>query len=297
MTKTISGWVGVCVAIASWGIGARAAHADLGACGDIHVEAKAECTVVPPGATCEAMCEPISVKAACAGHLAADCRARCNKLPSVTCQGTCQASCEADCDKLEPGKFDCEGSCQVDCSGRCSASCESSSDKTKCEASCEGSCAASCNANCEAEPPQVDCKAGCDGSCKGSCEVDPNLDCQASCQAEGEVKCEADIEGGCKAQCKAQEGALFCDGQYVDHGDNLQECVDALEATLNAHVMVEASGSSSCDDAGTCKAEGHVSASSICSVASPGAADGGTAGGLSLLGLAGLLIARRRRTH
>jgi hypothetical protein len=51
------------------------------------------------------------------------------------------------------------------------------------------------------------------------------------------VQCEAEISGGCEAECQQPEGALFCDGQYIDHGGNLQACIDALEASLEIEVQ------------------------------------------------------------
>src|SRR5215510_14097133 len=82
------------------------ARADLADCGNISLEAKAECEVIPPTAQCQAMCTPISVRAACSARLAVDCEAGCDKLPSVDCKGSCYADCDADC-KVDPGKFDC----------------------------------------------------------------------------------------------------------------------------------------------------------------------------------------------
>ena len=92
----------------------------------------------------------------------------------------------------------------------------------------------------------VDCDAGCEASCEGSCEVDANIDCQAECQADARADCEAELQGGCDVACKSHDGALFCDGQYVDYGDNLKTCVDALKAAIHARVSGEAEAQSSC---------------------------------------------------
>jgi len=73
------------------------------------------------------------------------------------------------------------------------------------------------------------------------------MDCYVSCQAE--------LSGGCKVQCESPEGNMFCDGQFVDHGDNLAECIRALRAVLN--IEVNAEGSAACED-GACTAEGKV---------------------------------------
>jgi MYXO-CTERM domain-containing protein len=269
------------------------AHAGLDACGDIHVEAQAQCEVVPPSAACEGMCEPLSVQAACAVKLAAQCRAECDELPSVSCSGSCQASCETKCE-VDPGKFDCEAECEADCSGNCEASCQGDEDGGKCLARCEGSCSASCDSHCDVELPEADCDGRCEASCEGSCEVDTNIDCQASCQAELEADCVLEVEGGCEVACETREGALFCDGQYIDHKNNLEECAAALEAALDIEVEGHAHGESSCDG-GRCTASGEAEASSNCSVVEPGAER--STWGWSGLALALVGLCMRRRRH
>jgi MYXO-CTERM domain-containing protein len=151
----------------------------------------------------------------------------------------------------------------------------------------------SCDKQCDVQLPKADCDAQCKASCQGSCTVQPNLDCQVDCQAKGYAKCEVDVMGGCTASCKSQKGALFCDGDFIDTGDKLESCVQALKDTLNAHVMTSASGDSSCD-AGTCMASGMASASTDCSVARPGARAGAWPG-LALFGLALAFAVRRRK--
>jgi hypothetical protein len=273
------------------------AHAGLDACGNVHVEAEAECVVVPPSAQCDAMCEPVSVQAACAAELAVDCRAECSELPSASCSGSCQADCAADCE-VDPGQFDCELACEADCSGSCEANCEGSEDGGKCVARCEGACSASCDSHCNVELPEADCEASCEASCEGSCEVDTNIDCQADCQAEAEAECVLDVQGGCEVACDTEEGALFCDGQYIDHGGNLEECAAALRAALDVEIEGYAEGDSSCEN-GECMAAGEAGVTTECSVANPGAARSafawsGGAGGLAFA-LLGLCIRRRRR--
>jgi hypothetical protein len=273
---------------------ASGARADLSACGQVDVRANAECTIIPPSAQCEAMCTPVSVRATCSAKLAASCDAECSKLPSVDCHASCEAGCRGDC-SVDPGKFDCRIDCQADCDGRCMAGCASKGDKTQCMASCSGACSASCDKQCDVQLPRADCDATCKASCDGSCKVDTNLDCQIECQARGYVKCQADVTGDCKARCKTQEGALFCDGNFVDTGDKLQECADSLEALLDAHVTAQSSGASGCD-AGTCMAKGEASVSSDCTVAAVGGKRETHAGlGLLLLTAAGLARRGRRR--
>ena len=57
-------------------LAASTAHAALDACGDISVEANAECAVEVEGG-CTARCEPVSFQAACAVELQADCSGTC----------------------------------------------------------------------------------------------------------------------------------------------------------------------------------------------------------------------------
>lgn len=265
-------WAETTITLAALGtlagvMGAAPARADLADCGNIYVEADASCEVIPPSASCEAMCTPISVRAACSAQLAVDCDAGCDELPSIECRGSCTASCEGQCE-VDPGKFDCEAACGADCSGRCEASCAGSAGGGNCMAACMGSCGASCQASCDIEAPSASCEARCEAGCEGSCKVDTNIDCQVDCQAKGYAKCEAEIQGGCEVECESDEGALFCAGQYVDHGDNLQQCIDTLKA-INIRVEGESSGDADCEGA-SCRAEGQARVSSDCSTTTPG---------------------------
>ncbi len=266
---------------------ANTAHAGLGACGDIHVEANAQCEV-KGGIECEAQCTPISFQAQCAAELTAQCGGQCNAEIDVDCSASCMADCSGQCE-VNPGQFDCKGECYGECTGSCDASCSSAQNKAECQASCEGTCEGHCSARCDVTPPSADCNAKCEASCGGRCEGEANIDCQVMCQASGFVQCEADLEGGCKGECNVEQGALFCDGQYVDHGGNLEECVDSLRALLNIEVSGYAEGM--CSN-GMCSGEAGGSIS--CAV-EPSDAGRNTA----LLGAFGLMVvgfaARRRR--
>jgi hypothetical protein len=211
-------------------------QADLSSCGNIHVEASAQCELVAPGTECKAGCDDVSFKAACDAELDLDCEGPCEASASVDCDITdCQASCKADCE-VDPGEFDCAASCNADCSASCEGKCEAEDDTASCQGKCEGSCSASCDAECDVELPSADCNAGCKASCNGSCTGEADFDCQIKCEAKAYAKCEADFKGECEVSCKTKDGALSCDGQYVDYGDNLDECVDALKAALNITV-------------------------------------------------------------
>lgn len=105
------------------------------------------------------------------------------------------------------------------------------------------------------------------------------------CQATGMAKCQADVTGGCKAQCSKPEGAIFCDGNYVDVGNNFQDCINALNAFLN--VKVDASAS--------CMGNSCMgSASASCGSISPGEPALGGTGILVGLGAVAVGLARRR---
>lgn len=277
------------VSIVTSFLAATAEAQSLAPCGDIHVEANAQCEVIPPEASCEVECTPVSLQAACSARLEADCRGRCDaELPR--CSGSCEASCTETC-KVDPGKFDCSASCQARCGGECDGACEGNEDGAECHAACEATCAANCDASCDISLPEADCEAKCDASCEGSCRGEAELDCQISCQAEGYADCELEVQGGCKGDCMTKQGALFCDGQYVDHGDNLKMCVEALKARLGAEVEGYAEGSSECGG-GKCSAEGSAGVSCAALPGLSARANGGLSTGLFALGV---VLARRRR--
>ena len=87
--------------------------------------------------------------------------------------------------------------------------------------------------------------------------------------------------------CKGDEGALFCNGQYVDTGNNLQACVDALRAALDIQVEGKAEAHSECAGGNGCRAEGRATAevSSGCSVVWPGTPSRGYTAFLGGIGL------------
>ena len=258
------------------------AKAGIDACGDIHVEANARCEVLVDGG-CEAQCEPVRLEAACAAELYANCEGECSADASLDCQATCEGSCMASC-VADPGQFDCQAECNADCQGECNASC--SSNDSQCQAACEATCSAGCDAECNVTPPSASCDAQCEASCSASCEAQANVDCQAECQADGYAMCTADLQGGCEAQCRQPQGALFCDGQYVDAGNNLADCVAALEAALSIEVEGYAEGA--CEN-GACEAE--AGGSVTCAV-DPAPRQGGWIP-WTIAGLLGLVAVRR----
>lgn len=229
------------------------ALAGLDSCGNINVSAQAKCEVVAPGIECEGKCTPLSFKASCTAKLAASCDGGCD-LPSVECQGSCEASCKGSC---QPGNFNCSGNCTASCEGDCDSQCSAAADKAQCSAHCKGKCSADCSASCQGSP--VDCEGGCKGSCQGSCKVKTSMECNIKCQAQGEANCEAEMTGGCKGQCQTKDGAAFCDGQYVDAGNNFANCMDALSAIVKVEGYAKASCSgNSCEAEAGASCGGHV---------------------------------------
>jgi hypothetical protein len=86
------------------------------------------------------------------------------------------------------------------------------------------------------------------------------------------------------------EGALFCSGQYVDHGGNLDECLSAIEAAIEFESR--GSSSASCQN-NSCQAEAEGEASASCALAPGSRRRADLLWLLAAVGLAGL--ARRRR--
>jgi MYXO-CTERM domain-containing protein len=260
----------------------QAEAANIDACGDINVEANAQCEV-KVGVDCKAECEPVNFTASCY----ADCSgSECTVQASAMCTGSCEADCSGQC-MANPGNFDCNASCTGQCEANCQGECSSSNDQATCQGSCEATCEGECSASCEGTPPSASCDAKCSASCEGECSAEANIDCQIDCQAG----CTAELTGGCELECDKPEGALFCDGQYIDHGGNLEECIAALESLLEINVDVSAQGSASCEG-GSCEAEGKVSAG--CAMAPAPQQDSSA---WWLLGAAGLALGvmRRRR--
>lgn len=254
----------------------------LADCGNIDVSANANCKVLAMG-ECTAQCTPINVSAACDAKLQASCSGQCNASADVMCTSSCNTTCMGDCNG-NPGSFDCEGACKAQCNGDCTSRCSASADRAQCTASCQANCSATCSGQCKGTPPSATCMAKCQACCSGSCTAKVNAQCQIDCSAMGHAQCVVDVEGGCKAQCSKPEGAIFCDGKYIDAGGNLQKCMEALNAVLN--VKVDASGSCS---SGSCMGKAGISCGSI----APGEpAVGGTG---ILVGIGAALVAFARR--
>jgi hypothetical protein len=283
------------LALAAVGFTARPAHAqDLSSCGNIHVEAQSRCEV-EVGEVCKGHCEPVRFEAACAAELSVTCQGMCNVDAEASCTAMCDVSeCQAHCE-VDPGKFDCSVECSADASAHCEGECmghaAGSEARGKCEASCKATIQAECDSRCDIEPASANCEAKCQARCEGQCTGHANVDCQASCQSSGYASCEARLQGGCEIQCDEPEGQVFCDSQYVDHGNNAEECIDALNAVITANVDASATGHAKCSG-NSCEAEGEASCSARMA---PSVPRGGAAAILAGVGAALVLGARRRR--
>jgi MYXO-CTERM domain-containing protein len=117
------------------------------------------------------------------------------------------------------------------------------------------------------------------------------MDCQLDCQTQGYAGCTSELQGGCETACTQPDGALFCDGQYVDVGEQLDQCVADLEAAFQIEVTGYANGSADCSG-GRCTAEGEAGFS--CSQGR-GDTSGTTLGVLGALAAFGLAFARRKK--
>ncbi|MBK6846287.1 MAG: hypothetical protein IPG96_01615 [Proteobacteria bacterium] len=82
-------------------------------------------------------------------------------------------------------------------------------------------------------------------SCHAEVQAEVRLQCQIACQEQKFEVCESELVGGCQTDCRSRDGALFCDNQFVDAGDNLKQCITALQnldITVEGDVTFSASG-------------------------------------------------------
>lgn len=214
-------------------------------CGNIELTAIGSCKIETSGG-CKAQCEPLSLVASCDGQ--------CNLSVDTKCSGTCQADCEAKCN-VDPPKFNCQAQCTSDCRARIAVRCESEQDKAGCQSYCDAMCDTDCRTQCDPVAAMADCKGKCQGSCSGSCETDANFSCSYT-------QCSAQLKGGCQASCDAPEGALFCDGQFINVSD-LAACAEYLATNFKVSVDLKASASAKADGTGASCAVSGGPASSL----------------------------------
>lgn len=167
---------------------------------------------------CTVDCTPLKFAAECN----AQCSGMCTASADVSCTGSCGGSCQAQC-MANPGSFDCEASCNTNCQASCKAG--------DTQATCQANCKTDCRGQCTAVPPSADCNAKCQGCCSGSCTAQANLDCDVMCSGS----CEASLTGGCTGACSSPQGALFCDGQFIDIS-SVGDCEFEIKIEASANV-------------------------------------------------------------
>lgn len=276
--------MGVGLAAFAWLGLAPVAQAGAPECDGVHVERGAACEVVV-SAGCEASCDVSSVLDRCAADLMASCQAGCDLDADITCvERDCTPQCEAQC-QADGGQVICHEGCMREGRDACTDACEPGDDP--CFAGCEATLSGECEQSCANVPVDADCFEACQECCHGSCSARINLDCQLGCQAGGFVDCQVAALDACEASCGLQ-GTLFCDGQYVVAGDQVGDCVDALadrgirvdwDVDIDVQEVFEGLGDEARDSVGLCRVDPQ----------------GGRGAAFAVLGLLGLLVARRRR--
>ena len=269
----------------------RVARAGISACGNIDVRADAHCELVAQSA-CTTKCTDTSFEQCCAAKLEAECNTQCDATADASCTSSCESDCSTKCTP-SPGSFDCDTDCGGRCKASCSGSCSSSNNQTDCEASCGACCNDHCDTKCTAVPPSDDCTTKCNTSCSATCTAQANASCQVQCQAASYPQCKNAFVRTCTTQCNQPEGGLFCDGNYVDVGGNLVQCVDALNAILTSKIEITASGTTTCQG-NQCSGSGTAKASCA---ASPTPAPGGPLAAFGALLGVGIAAAARRRSR
>lgn len=223
------------------------------------------CMFVTTPATCTGQCTPPSCVAECDGE--------CNASASATCTGACNASCMTQC-TASPGTFSCAAACTSDCQASCTVAC--SGKPAGCVADCMLDCPNRCALQCNATPPMADCAAKCQVSCNGSCQVQANIDCHENCTLNV-------APGACNVDCMAPSGAVFCNGQYVNVGKAVNDCLTYLKSQ-GITVTTTCTVGKGCTTSGGCSATPALGAGRV---------------GWGTFGLAGLLLgvglARSRR--
>lgn len=268
------------------------------ACGNIQVRSNSSCQVILDPPSCNLQCQPLRMRAACSAKLAVACQGHCDAQVRVGCQDHCADVCLPQC-RLDAGNFSCQAQCRGGCEIACSARCQSktqasgqgASFQARCESSCRAQCGTTCSGGCTGDTPSLSCEQRCDKVCLPQCQAKANIDCQVDCQSSGFARCEAELQGGCEAKCRSGQGALFCDGQFVNTQelhDDLRGCVGALNGLLITKVKGYANAS--CDGKGRCEAEAGIS----CNVA-PQPADTRKRWLWGLLILPAALLGTRRR--
>jgi len=215
------------------------ALAGLPECRDLRLEdvASGGCEL-EGGVSCQGSCSRLGIyKKACATRLHQVCRTDCTVSADPTCTDGCTETCTSECDRGV--SITCIHNCFGECVGSCGTHCDGAADPAQCRATCEATCDGECDIQCR---PVVDgdCYTHCIECCGGSCKAQANLDCQTTCQDEEFESCEHELEVECSGSCDV-DVSLFCEGQYMLSGPDLQPCVEALVAKGTLQVEAEVS--------------------------------------------------------
>ncbi len=214
----------------------RAQAQSAESCGNFDFSSGISCKIEVEGG-CQAQCTPLKFEAACTGG--------CSVEADTQCVDSCGTQCVLTCD---PSLLDCFAGCHSECDAPTQELCESNGTRDDCADVAIAECDIHCNESCEVPPS--DCQEHCNRCCTGSCTTQVNFDCNLSCFAE--------LEGGCDVQCAKPNGALFCNGQYVNASD-IEECILYL-SQQGIDVDVSARGSVTCDLSG-CEGDGSTGCS------------------------------------
>jgi len=248
------------------------AHANDGGanpCGNFDFSAGINCKIEVSGG-CTADCSLLKEELACAGG--------CSVTADTMCVNNCGTQCVAMCD---PAHLDCFTGCHGECDGPTTQTCMQMNPQADCVNQAKAQCDVHCNDSCKIPPSN--CQEHCNKCCTGSCTTQVNFMCDFSCFAN--------VHGNCSVQCSKPDGAIFCNGSYVNASD-IQACISYL-ATQG--IMVDVSARASCDLSG-CHGVSNIPGASGCA-ASPGTnvGLGAWAGGVLFVVGAGAFRARRRR--
>jgi hypothetical protein len=257
------------------------ASAGVPECGNIRLKEVSSCTIVG-SLECEASCSELGIyKTACATKLVEVCGETCTLSANPTCTDGCTTQCTTDCDNGV--NVICSHNCFAECTTTRDTECGGDADPEQCAAIWDANCDAECDAQCVT----VDggCYQHCVECCGGSCTADANMDCQTGCQEVEFEECEQEFRASCEGSCSG-DGALFCDGEYIVSGSQLDACVKALaaqgiEAKAEGSISIGPDGVDGGLTGGFCA----VSPASRASLAAP----------IAALAAAAAWIARRRR--
>jgi MYXO-CTERM domain-containing protein len=79
----------------------------------------------------------------------------------------------------------------------------------------------------------------CESACSGSCTGKANLECQVDCQSSQFVTCKEEVITECNEECETTGAAIFCDGQFLATGGDLQACANELDAEFSISIDVD----------------------------------------------------------